>query len=322
MNRILVTGGTGFIGSHITRFLVNTGHAVRVLDNNSRGSLERISDLAGKFEFIEGDITDYSVTEQATKDIDTIVHLAFVNGTANFYNHPDRVLNVALKGMLSIGSAISKWGIRNLILASSSEVYQFPKVLPTPENVQMVVPELSNPRYSYGLGKIVQEFYSFHALPNLTNLLIFRPHNIYGYNMGNLHVIPQLFEKAINSKEFGKPFVIEGNGYQTRSFCHITDFIQGFSLLFNSPPGKQVFNIGTAEEVSIGQLAAKIAQIVGIDNIQVLSEMPEGGTLRRVPDITKIASLGFKQMVSLDQGLIEYYEEMKAKKVFSADDYE
>jgi nucleoside-diphosphate-sugar epimerase len=311
MAKFLVTGGTGFIGSHITRFLVNEGHSVRVLDDNTRGRNDRISDVASDIEFIEGDISDLSLTESASKNVDTVVHLAYINGTSNFYNYPDKVLNVAIKGMLSVASAISKWNIPNLILASSSEVYQFPRIFPTPENIEMIVPDLSNPRYSYGLGKIVQEFYSYHAIHELNNLTIFRPHNIYGFDMGNLHVIPQIFEKAIKSKESGTGFDIEGAGTQTRSFCHIDDFIQGFSLMLKFSNGKQVFNIGTSEEVSIGDLASRIARICGIDSKLLYGDLPAGGTLRRVPDLSKLIELGYIPKVELDKGLQNYFDQLK-----------
>jgi nucleoside-diphosphate-sugar epimerase len=307
MSKILVTGGTGFIGSHITRFLVQSGNSVRVLDNNTRGKLDRISDIASEIEFIEGDISNSTVTELACKDMETVIHLAFINGTSNFYDFPDKVLNVAIQGMLSVATAVTKWDIQNLVLASSSEVYQFPKVFPTPEDVEMVIPELSNPRYSYGLGKIIQEFYSYHAMPKLKNLTIFRPHNIYGSDMGNLHVIPQIFEKVIKSKMSGETFTIEGDGSQTRSFCHINDFIQAFSLILNVSSGKQVFNIGTREEVSINNLVDKVTKIVGVENLPSHSPIREGGTSRRLPDISKIESLGFSQKVTLDQGLGEYF---------------
>jgi UDP-glucose 4-epimerase len=239
-----------------------------------------------------------------------VIHLAFINGTSNFYNHPDKVLDVAIKGILSIASAISKWNIKDLILASSSEVYQFPDIFPTPENIQMVVPDLVNPRYSYGLGKIIQEYYSYHAMRELNNLTIFRPHNIYGSDMGNLHVIPQLFDKAIRAKEVGDEFIVEGTGAQTRSFCHIDDFIQGFALILKASKGKQVFNIGTSEEVTISDLAARIAKICDVDSNTLKSEMPAGGTSRRVPDISKLEALGYKSTVSLDDGLRKYFEQL------------
>jgi len=310
MTRVLVTGGTGFIGSHITRFLVKEGYSVRVLDDNTRGKNSRISDVISEIELIEGDVSNFSLTESACKNIDMVIHLAFINGTSNFYNHPDKVLNVAIKGILSIASAISKWNIEDLILASSSEVYQFPDTFPTPENIQMVVPDLVNPRYSYGLGKIIQEYYSFHAMRELNNLTIFRPHNIYGSDMGNLHVIPQLFEKAIRAKEVGGEFIVEGTGAQTRSFCHINDFIQGFALILRASKGKQVFNIGSSEEVTISDLAARIAKICDVNSNVLKSEMPAGGTLRRVPDISKLEALGYKPTVSLDDGLKKYFKQL------------
>ena len=310
MGKILITGGTGFIGSHITRYYVQQGHEVRVIDNNTRGRSDRIGDVMSDVDFIKGDIQDYSVVESACKDVDTVVHLAFINGTSNFYNHPDKVLNVAIKGILTVASAISKYRIENLILASSSEIYQTPKTYPTPEKIEMVVPDLDNPRYSYGLGKIVQEFYAYHAITGLINLSIFRPHNIYGSDMGDLHVVPQLFEKIISAKKTNTSFKIEGSGDQTRSFCHIDDFIQGFSLISKSLNGKQVFNIGTKEEVSITALASKIANIVGVTTEHTQIEMPAGGTLRRVPDITKLEALGYKQEVTLDKGLMKYYKQL------------
>ena len=310
MTKVLVTGGTGFIGSHITRFLVKSGHSVRVLDDNTRGKNSRIDDVISEIELIEGDVSNFSLTESACKNIDTVIHLAFVNGTSNFYKHPDKVLDVAIKGILSIASAISKWNIKDLILASSSEVYQFPDIFPTPENIQMVVPDLVNPRYSYGLGKIIQEYYSYHAMRELNNLTIFRPHNIYGSDMGNLHVIPQLFDKAIRAKEIGDEFIVEGTGAQTRSFCHIDDFIQGFALILNDSKGKQVFNIGTSEEVTISDLAARIAKICDVNSSTLKSEMPAGGTSRRVPDISKLEALGYKSTVSLDDGLKKYFEQL------------
>jgi nucleoside-diphosphate-sugar epimerase len=310
MTKVLVTGGTGFIGSHITRFLVKEGYSVKVLDDNTRGKKSRIGDVISEIELIEGDVSDVSLTESACKNVDTIIHLAFINGTSNFYNHPDKVLNVAIKGILSIASAISKWNIKDLILASSSEVYQFPDIFPTPENVKMVVPDLVNPRYSYGLGKIIQEYYSYHAIRELNNLTIFRPHNVYGSDMGNLHVIPQLFDKAIRAKEVGDEFIFEGTGAQTRSFCHINDFIQGFALILKASQGKQVFNIGTSEEVTISDLAARIAKICNVNSSTLKSEMPAGGTSRRVPDISKLEALGYKPTVSLDGGLEKYFEQL------------
>ena len=310
MKNILVTGGAGFIGSHIVRYFYENGFNVRVFDDFSRGGESRLNDLASRIEIIEGDIRNRQEVIHAAKGIDTVVHLAFVNGTENFYKFPNLVLDVAIEGLLSVRDAITTNGIPDLMMASSSEVYQVPKIFPTPEEIEFSVPSIDNPRFSYGLGKIIQEFYLYHSTLNLKNLTIFRPHNIYDYDMGHLHVIPELFNKAINAKQTGNKLEIQGDGSQTRSFCHISDFISAFDLIFLNRSGKQIFNIGTSEEVSIGYLAQEIARICDIDFDLKHTLLPAGGTNRRIPDITKIENFGFRQNIKLQQGLTMYYKKL------------
>lgn len=311
MTKILVTGGAGFIGSHIVRYFVSKGIEVRVFDDFSRGSNSRIQDLHGQVEIIHGDIRSSRELVKASHDIDTLVHLAFVNGTENFYKFPNLVLDVAIEGILAIKDAIQTNHIKDVMLASSSEVYQAPSVFPTPEEIEFSIPSLENPRFSYGLGKIIQEFYLYHLSYELQNLTIFRPHNVYGTNMGNLHVIPELFEKALRTRTLKGKLEIQGNGNQTRSFCHISDFISAFGLIYSKRAGKEVFNIGTSEEVTIGHLAQEIAEITETQLSSINAEIPIGGTLRRVPDISKIEKLGFQQKVSLKSGLQMYFEDLK-----------
>jgi UDP-glucose 4-epimerase len=149
MKKILVTGGAGFIGSHIVRYFCSKGFKVRVFDDFSRGSNSRLSDLYDQIEIIEGDIRNSKELVEASRDIDTLVHLAFVNGTENFYKFPNLVLDVAIEGILSIKEAIKKNEINDVMLASSSEVYQVPNIFPTPEEIEFSLPSLQNPRFSY-----------------------------------------------------------------------------------------------------------------------------------------------------------------------------
>ncbi len=303
MKKVLVTGGSGFIGAAIVKRLLQLGHDVTILDDNSRGSIDRLKEVKDEFKFFEGSITDKEAVKSACKQIDSVVHLAYINGTRNFYERPGDVLDVGIRGILNLSDSMSDYEIPELILASSSEVYQQPSVIPTPENVSMVVPELENPRYSYGLGKIVQEFYSFHAMSFLEKLIIFRPHNIYGPNMGSLHVIPQLIEKCYQAKKTGEALMIEGDGLQTRSFCYIDDFVDAFDLIYTKGLHKNVYNIGTSDEINIGELAQKVARLTGYEGRIKTSIGPSGGALRRLPNIEKIVRLGFVPKTSLEDGL-------------------
>lgn len=310
MTKVLVTGGAGFIGSHIVRYFVSKGFEVLVFDDFSRGNNSRLSDLHDHVEIVEGDIRNSEELIKVSHGIDTLVHLAFVNGTENFYKFPNMVLDVAMEGILAIRDTIQKNQINDVMLASSSEVYQVPSIFPTPEEIEFSIPALENPRFSYGLGKIIQEFYLYHLNIELRNLTIFRPHNVYGVDMGNLHVIPELFNKALIARNTKDKLKIQGDGSQTRSFCHISDFISAFDLIYSKRLGKEVFNIGTSEEVTISYLAQEIAGITATELSSTSTEMPAGGTTRRVPNISKIEKLGFQQNVSLRSGLQMYYENL------------
>ena len=131
----LITGGTGFLGSALVMRLVRAGHRVRVLDNNSRGKAERLREVDGDFEFIEADIRDADKVNKACHGMDSVCHLAYVNGTEFFYSMPELVLEIAVAGMLNVLNGCIKSGTSELILASSSEVYQTPPTLPTDETV-------------------------------------------------------------------------------------------------------------------------------------------------------------------------------------------
>lgn len=303
MKKVLVTGGSGFIGSAIVNKLLILGCEVTILDDNSRGSLERLKKINNRFKFINGSILDKNALKLACTDVDSVVHLAYINGTKNFYERPGDVLDVGIRGILNLSDVMSEFDIPELILASSSEVYQQPSVIPTPENIPMIVPDLENPRYSYGLGKIVQEFYGYHAMKTLKRFVIFRPHNIYGPNMGNLHVVPQLIEKCKMAIISGGSLEIEGDGTQTRSFCFIDDFVAAFEIIFELGKHRGVYNIGTLEEVSILDLAKLISNLMGFRGEINTSSGPIGGTSRRLPDISKIVNLGFDKKVSLESGL-------------------
>lgn len=317
----LVTGGTGFIGRNVTRSLVADGYKVKVLDDNSRGNLESLKDIRRDFEFLKGDIRSAEVVKKACRGVDGVIHLAAVNGTKFFYSIPEVVLDVSTRGIINIIDACLWHGVEELFFASSSEVYQTPPKIPTPEDVPMVVPDLQNPRYSYAGGKIISELLIVnYGRKYFKRAIIFRPHNVYGPQMGWEHVIPQFVlrmrEMTDNVKNLLK-FPIQGTGRETRSFIFIDDFISALRLILMQGKHLEVYNIGTGEEVTAKKVAQEVGNFFG-KKIQIVpGKKHEGGTSRRVPDISKIRKFGFKPKYSFAQGLqitAHWYNENAHKK--------
>jgi nucleoside-diphosphate-sugar epimerase len=306
--RVLVTGGSGFIGSALVKALLRAGETVRVLDDNSRGALRRLREVERDVDFVNGDIRDAAAVDAAMRGIEEVHHLAFVNGTATFYSAPDLVLDVGVKGIVNVIDGCRRHGVGRLILASSSEVYQSPPHVPTDERAPLVVPDPLNPRLSYGAGKIISEMMVInHGRKHFERVLIFRPHNVYGPDMGFDHVIPQFavrLKRVAAAQASGPvPFPIQGSGAETRSFCHIDDLVAGVMIMREKGAHLGIYHVGTAEEVSIADLARRMAANAGREIALAPSAVLAGSTPRRCPDISKLAALGYTPRVPLDEGL-------------------
>ena len=298
----LVTGGTGFIGSHICELLIKKNYNVKIIDNNFRGRINKIKGIKKNIKFIKGDIRNRKVLDKALKNTDAVIHLAYVNGTKYFYSKPVLVLDVAVKGILNIIDGCIKQKIKELYLASSSEVYQTPNKVPTDEKETLKIPNIFNPRYSYGGGKILTELMGIHyGKKYFKKLIIFRPHNVYGNNMGNEHVVPEFINRFKKLK--GKFFKIQGTGNEIRSFIYIEDFVDAFNLILNKGKHLNIYNIGTNQRIKIIELVNKLSKIFERKIIIKKTPLSKGGTTIRVPNINKIKKLGFKYKFSLDKGL-------------------
>src|SRR3954449_2441563 len=228
--KYLVTGGAGFLGAALVRRLVSLGHAVRVLAAGPRGAPRRLADIADRLDYVQGDIRDAETVAAATRGMDSVLHLAAVNGTEFFYSKPELVLSVGVRGMLNVIEACRRNDVGDLVVASSSEVYQTPPTVPTDESAPLVVPDPLNPRYSYGGGKIISELMAInYGRKFFERVLIFRPHNVYGPDMGFEHVIPQFalrLKRAAALHTSGPvPLEIQGDRGKTRSFCHVDDLV-------------------------------------------------------------------------------------------------
>ena len=315
--KYLVTGGTGFIGSNLVRKLVNQGCSVRVLDNNSRGVASRLNDIIKDIEIVEADIRDSRAVVAAANGIDSVLHLAYVNGTEFFYSKPEQVLDIAVRGMLSVIDACRYNDIGEMVLASSSEVYQTPPNTPTAEDAPLIVPNVNNPRYSYGGGKIACELMAMnYGRTGFERLMVFRPHNVYGSDMGWEHVIPQFAlraKKIVEEQPRGVVrFPILGDGTQTRAFCHIDDFINGVMTMIEKGDHLNIYHIGNPEELTIAQVANYVVNCFDREAKIIPSEAPKGETNRRCPDISKLQNLGFSPYISFANGIessVRWYAE-------------
>lgn len=305
---ILVTGGTGFIGRGLINGLLAAGARIRSFDNDSRGAVAKLGAARADVELITGDIRDAAAVRTAVRGVDAVCHLAYINGTEYFYTQPELILEVATKGMMNVLDACVGERVRDLILASSSEVYQAPPRIPTDESAPLVVPDVMNPRFSYGGGKIISELLAVnYGRKYFDHTLIFRPHNVYGPDMGREHVIPQFVlrvkELAARQPSGVLDFPIQGTGEETRSFIYIDDFVRGLIRVIEQGERLGIFHIGTEREISIRDLAHLVASACDREIRIVPGELLAGSTPRRCPDVRKLRNLGFEPEVRLEEGV-------------------
>jgi nucleoside-diphosphate-sugar epimerase len=307
MKKYLVTGGLGFLGSALTRALVRAGNNVRVFDNSSRGSAEKLGEVARDVEIVTGDIRNADQVRAATAGVDSVCHLAYVNGTRFFYEKPAYVLEVGVKGMINVLDACLAHNVPELIVASSSEVYQVAPIVPTPEDVPLVVPDPHNPRYSYGGGKIISELLTLnYGRESFERVVVFRPHNVFGPDMGWEHVIPEFVVRMKHlCQQFGGAvhFPIQGSGQETRAFIYIDDFADGLMHVISQGEHLGIYHIGTDEEISIENVARAVGRFFGRDVEINPGNLTPGSTPRRCPDIARLRALGFAPRISFEQGL-------------------
>ena len=312
--RCAVTGGAGFIGAYLVKELVHRGWDVVVIDNLARGADSRFASVADQVRLETCDIRDEDAVTKAIDGREVIFHLAAINGTENFYKRPELVLDVGLRGALSVVGACKRAGVPDLVVASSAEVYQTPPMVPTPEDVALMLPDSLNPRYSYGGSKLVSELIAFnYAQDHFRKVQVFRPHNVYGPDMGWKHVVPQFILRALECREAANPaFQIQGTGHETRAFAYVDDVVDGIIRMYEHGGHREVYHIGNDEEVSIRDLVHRTGDAVGIGLEIVEGPAAEGGTPRRCPDISKMRALGYDPKVALAEGIAltaKWYEE-------------
>lgn len=305
----LVTGGAGFVGSHLCDSLLNSGKQVICLDNIGSGQYRNIEHHLDKkeFEFINGDVRDdigkSLSTESVNPDsIDRIYHLASRASPKDFRSHPIEIATTNSQGAYNIFSFANDVDAR-VLFASTSEIYGDPEVHPQPEWYAGNV-DPRGPRSSYQEGKRLGEslavsFYKEHGLDVRTARLF----NTYGPRMrpNDGRVVPTFMFQAVE----GRNLTVYGDGTQTRSLLYIADQIHGLRRLMDATGfAGDVVNIGSTAEITINELAKIIIQLTGTSSRITYEPLPENEPPRRRPDISKaMRKLGWKPTIDLDYGL-------------------
>ena len=309
--RVLITGGAGFIGSHLADHYVNAGHTVTLLDNFSTGSHTNIAHLEGSLTTVDGDIRNIELVDKLTKETDLVLHMAAALGVNTILESPLESMSTNITGSEVVLHAAAKHSKR-IIIASTSEIYGKNTKQPLNEIDDRVVGAPQKIRWTYSDAKAIEEAMAFalhqeKKLP-VTTVRLFNtvgPRQTGRYGM----VVPRFVQAALKNE----PLTIFGDGTQTRSFCYVDDLVDGIHKLLLSDHSEPV-NIGNPSEITITQFAEEIIKLTGTDQKVCYHELPVNDPKQRKPDISKASEvLGWTPSVNLESGLNKTIEYFKTK---------
>ena len=317
--RALITGGAGFIGSHLAEALLAAGHQVSVIDNLSTGSIQNIEPLKAHagFKYLVGDVTNEPLLAELVDDCDVVFHLAAAVGVKLIVEAPVRTIETNVHGTEVVLKHANKKK-KLVIIASTSEVYGKSTDVPFHEDTDLVLGPTTKHRWAYACSKAIDEFLALaywkeRKLP----VVIVRFFNTVGPRQTGRYgmVIPNFVRQALA----GQPITVHGDGSQTRSFCHVRDVVGALVRLMNEPRAVgEVFNVGNSQEISIMALAERVRALTGSRSTIVtipydqayesgFEDMP-----RRVPDLSKIGALiGYEPRTDLDAILADVIDDFR-----------
>jgi UDP-glucose 4-epimerase len=303
----LITGGAGFIGSHLAESLISRGDQVVVFDDLSTGSTSNLTGVSQKIKFEQGNILEKAVVDKLVSESNFVVHFAAALGVLNIVNKPLKSLKTNLQGSEIVLEVCDKYS-KPILFTSTSEIYGKNDKVPLGEEDDRIIGHPLKSRWSYSEAKAVDESLAyFYYLENHLPIRIVRLFNTVGprqvghYGM----VVPRFVSAALKNE----PLSVYGSGDQIRCFCHVKDAVKALLLVMDSEKAVgKVFNVGNNSQVSIMDLAKKVIEITGsksrIEKIAYEKAYPEGfeDMQRRVPDISKIKQvLGWEPEINLDQ---------------------
>ncbi len=315
----LITGGAGFIGSHLAERLLEKGHKVSVIDNLSTGSLKNIESFRNnpRFDFVEGDIRNVGLMEALMEQCDIVFHLAAAVGVKLIADRPVHTIETNIDGTEKVLEAANKFD-RKILIASSSEVYGKNEKVPFCEDDDIVLGSTRMSRWSYACSKAIDEFLglAFHQQYGL-GVVIGRFFNTIGPRQTGQYgmVVPRFVQQALRNE----PVSIYGTGQQRRCFCYVEDLIDAVTSLMDCEEAAgKVYNIGSNEEIAIEALADKIIEMTGSKSkkefipYEKAYGKPIEDMMRRVPNLERIkATTGWEPKISLDETLQVIIENFK-----------
>ena len=319
--RALVTGGAGFIGSHLVGKLLQDGHEITVIDDLSTGSLNNLQSVMDKkqFSFVQDNVRNYEVMNNLIERCDVVYHLAAAVGVQLIVDEPVRTIETNIHGCEVVLENANKHG-KKVLIASSSEVYGKSEAVPFSEDDDTVLGSTRFSRWSYACSKVIDEFLAF-AYSDQFNLpvVVVRIFNTVGPRQVGQYgmVMPRFVTSALKNE----PVYIYGTGKQSRCFAHVSDVVGGFIALMDCEEAAgSVYNIGSNEEVSIETLADKVIEMTGSrsEKKYVSYEQAYGkpfdDMMRRVPCLDKIKAVaGYQAKMSLEQTLSSVIEDVKSR---------